>query len=75
MVFLDTVVPSFIGLRKRMRCNLPLYLSSLKNRVIALVKYLDIYRRDFGISWFNDMSVYDCTRGDRTIRTQYGTVP
>jgi hypothetical protein len=45
-------MPSFIGLRKRKRYKWLLYLSSIKNRVIALVKYLDIYGRDFGIDWF-----------------------
>jgi hypothetical protein len=46
------LVPSFIGLRKRKRYKWLLYLSSFKNWIIALVKYLDIYGRGFSINWF-----------------------
>ena len=75
-------MPSFIGLRKRKRCKL-LYLGSIKNKIIALVKYLDIYGRDFGINWFKRaielalMRVYDCTRGDHTVwyTVRYCTIP
>jgi|SRR6267154_5693261 len=64
------LVPSFIGLRKRKRCKWLLHLCSIKNKIIALVKYLDIYGRDFGINSFKLaselalMRVCDCTRGD-----------
>jgi hypothetical protein len=74
------LVPSFIGLPKRKRYNRLLYLRSIKNRIIALVKYLDIYGRDFGINWFKRAIelVYDCARGDHTVRYTvwyYCTIP
>lgn len=57
-LFVVFLARAFFHWRKRKRC---------KWIIIALVKYLDIYGRDFGIN-IKPPSVYDRTRGDHTVQ-------